>query len=388
MSSPLLLVLASVGAAWAWPLTAFACSGAEFTSAAAGDVEVLLAYIDPGVAGFVIVAVLGFISSAGYLARSYIARAKRWLFGHSEPGADADADGEATAAGDCRQRGGELLSVDGGSFKDPSGRVYLLGQDETDGPRVVRGLTAQAATTVKSLLAKPFFSGLLSDGDVVTTRFLCPDDSVGADVVDRGWASAVEHEVIGFLTWPYEWPFSMLKDAALLQLHLLETCVRAGWHTQGRYPVQHSMGGHQAGLHRHSLVRPAGGRRILAGLPTVLLDVSDPADAHGASGHTVPAAAALEPGGNPARRGGEVLLWAAAVQAGCALARLVPGKGRGVDAESRRGGATIRFGAPTVQDSAPGVVGQPAPCGDGTVPSSGAPVGLGALPGDALVRRG
>ncbi len=122
-----------------------------------------------------------------------------------------------------------MLSADGGSFRDPSGQVYLLGQDEAGRRRVVRGLTAPAAATVRKLLAEPFFSQLLADGDVVNTRFLCPNDPVGADVVDRGWASVLEHDSVDFLTWPYEWPFSMLKDAALLQLHLLETCARAGW---------------------------------------------------------------------------------------------------------------------------------------------------------------
>lgn len=68
-------------------LAAFAHQGAEIATAAAG-VEILWAYIDPGVAGFVIVAILGFLSSIGYLARSYIGRVKRWLFG----GSDADAD--------------------------------------------------------------------------------------------------------------------------------------------------------------------------------------------------------------------------------------------------------------------------------------------------------
>ena len=123
-----------------------------------------------------------------------------------------------------------MLSADGGSFKDPSGRVYLLEPDgDADGCRVVRGLTAPAAATVESLLAEPFFSRLLADGDVVNTRFLSSDDPVAVDVVARGWASAVEHDAVDFLTWPYEWPFAMLKDAALLQLHLLATCVRAGW---------------------------------------------------------------------------------------------------------------------------------------------------------------
>ena len=121
-----------------------------------------------------------------------------------------------------------MLSADGGSFKDPSGRVYLVG-DGSGRRRVVRGLTASTAATVERLLAEPFFRRLLTDGDVVKTSFLRPDDPVAAAVMDKGWASAVEHEAVDFLTWPYEWPFSMLKDAALLQLHLLETGVRSGW---------------------------------------------------------------------------------------------------------------------------------------------------------------
>ena len=77
------------------PLAGFAHRGAEIASAAAGGVEVLWAYIDPGVAGFVIVAILGFLSSIRYLARSYIGRVKRWLFGGGEADADSGTDGEA-----------------------------------------------------------------------------------------------------------------------------------------------------------------------------------------------------------------------------------------------------------------------------------------------------
>lgn len=121
-----------------------------------------------------------------------------------------------------------MLVADGGSFRDPSGRVYLVG-DGSGGRRVVRGLTPTTAETVERLLAEPFFRRLLADGDVVDTHAVCPDDPVAAAVMDRGWAAVVEHELIDFPTWPYEWPFGMLKDAALLQLRVLETCVRAGW---------------------------------------------------------------------------------------------------------------------------------------------------------------
>ena len=63
----------------------------------------------------------------------------------------------------------------------------------------------------------------------MSTHVLCPDAPVAAAVVDRGWAAVVEHEAVDFPTWPYEWPFGMLKDAALLQLRVLETSIRAGW---------------------------------------------------------------------------------------------------------------------------------------------------------------
>ena len=124
--------------------------------------------------------------------------------------------------------GRELLTADRGSFRDPSGRVYVF-KDSAGEQRVVRGLTAASAANVERLLAESFFQQMRDDGDVAHTRFPSPDDPVAAAVMDDGWASAVEHVPVEFVTWPYEWPFSMLQDAALLQLRLLEACVQSGW---------------------------------------------------------------------------------------------------------------------------------------------------------------
>ena len=74
------------------------CQGAEFALSAAGDGELLLGYIDPGAAGFVIVSILGFISSVGYLARSYLGKVKRKLFGHGAADPD-DTDSETSLKG-------------------------------------------------------------------------------------------------------------------------------------------------------------------------------------------------------------------------------------------------------------------------------------------------
>ena len=79
------------------------------------------------------------------------------------------------------------------------------------------------------LLAMPFFSELRAEGQVVNTALLAPTDPDARRVMAEGWSAVAEHDPVDFLTWPYEWPFSMLKEAALLQLRLLEAGARHGW---------------------------------------------------------------------------------------------------------------------------------------------------------------
>ena len=120
------------------------------------------------------------------------------------------------------------LSADPGSFKDPAGRVYRFSGDAGD-ERIVRGLSRAAGAIAVELLAEPFFAELVAGGQVVKTTLLDCEDLHVRRVMEDRWHAATEHEFVDFVTWPYEWPFSMLKDAALLQLHLLETSARNGW---------------------------------------------------------------------------------------------------------------------------------------------------------------
>ncbi len=121
-----------------------------------------------------------------------------------------------------------MLIADGGSFKDPVGRVYRIPKEAGEG-RVVRGLNGVAAAVMEKLLSERFFRRLVADGDIVKTVLLDGENPVARRVAEEGWSAAAAHEAVDFVTWPYEWPFSMLKDAALLQLRLLETSVRNGW---------------------------------------------------------------------------------------------------------------------------------------------------------------
>ena len=121
-----------------------------------------------------------------------------------------------------------MLNADGGSFKDPAGRVYRVPR-EGGGERIIRGLNQTGVASMKRLLAEPFFQELEANGHVVKTELLDAADPDAQRAIAEGWSGAAEHEAIGFVTYPYEWPFSMLKDAALLQLRLLETSVKNGW---------------------------------------------------------------------------------------------------------------------------------------------------------------
>ena len=91
------------------------------------------------------------------------------------------------------------MSADPGSFRDPESRVYI-----EDG-RVFRALGERGAADYEAFAS----SSLAGDERIVGTwRTDLPE--------------VLEHERLPFVTYPYEWCFGMLKDAALLQLELLD----------------------------------------------------------------------------------------------------------------------------------------------------------------------
>jgi len=97
-----------------------------------------------------------------------------------------------------------------GSFRDPESRVFYAGAD------VYRALSADGLSDFEAVQA----SGLLDDGRVVSTERV-EDVTALKDLLVHEPAAVLRHERIPFVSYPYEWTFSMLKDAALLQLDLL-----------------------------------------------------------------------------------------------------------------------------------------------------------------------
>jgi hypothetical protein len=104
---------------------------------------------------------------------------------------------------------GVAARPDAGSFRDPFSRVFI------DDDAIWRGLSAEALADFDALAASTFFTAAVERGDIVATERV-------ADVapVPGEWAAVLRHARIDVLSYPYEWSFEMLRDAARLQLAL------------------------------------------------------------------------------------------------------------------------------------------------------------------------
>jgi SAM-dependent methyltransferase len=101
-------------------------------------------------------------------------------------------------------------NLEPGSFRDPESRVFYAGDE------VYRALSPDGLSDFEALRE----SGLLDDERVVRTE-LAQDAAALRGLLVHEPAAVLRHERIPFVSYPYEWTFSMLKDAALLQLDLL-----------------------------------------------------------------------------------------------------------------------------------------------------------------------
>ena len=106
-----------------------------------------------------------------------------------------------------------------GSYRDRNGTVFYR-----DGG-VFRAIRPKALRDWEHLSATAFFRESMREGRIVATEraAVAPPASVG-----EPWAAVLGHERITFISYPYEWPFGMLKDAALLHLDLMRAALDEG----------------------------------------------------------------------------------------------------------------------------------------------------------------
>lgn len=117
----------------------------------------------------------------------------------------------------------DLGAADPGSFRDPTSRVLR------DGDRIYRALAPEAEVAQRTLGGLGFFLDAMAAGDIVRTWWA---DRPAPD----GFTAVLEHERVPVVSYPYEWSFSMLQDAALLQLRLTAAAIDAQYVTKDATP--------------------------------------------------------------------------------------------------------------------------------------------------------
>jgi ribosomal protein L11 methylase PrmA len=104
-----------------------------------------------------------------------------------------------------------------GSFRDPSGYVAH------EGGRILRVLREDGFGAFERLKS----SGLLAE--LVAQKRLVPTDvALQPSLADLA-SHVLEHEPINFISYPYEWPFELLKRAALFHLDLHLSVLESGF---------------------------------------------------------------------------------------------------------------------------------------------------------------
>lgn len=101
------------------------------------------------------------------------------------------------------------------SFRDPSGFVY------SDRGKIYRQVNSYYKDEYDKLMSSGLYDELTSNGWLVKHKEVSNTGHPGAYKV-------IQPEKVSFISYPYEWCFSQLKDAALLTLEVQKTAMKYG----------------------------------------------------------------------------------------------------------------------------------------------------------------
>lgn len=112
------------------------------------------------------------------------------------------------------------LLPDPGSLRDPANRVFV------EEGRVLRAVMAPGAAAYRAARDAGLYEALADKGLLLPAREILPDDDIGTL---PGALHTLEHPVIPFISYPYEWSFAVHRAAALLHLNLHLAALEAGF---------------------------------------------------------------------------------------------------------------------------------------------------------------
>ncbi len=107
---------------------------------------------------------------------------------------------------------GEAPRPEPSSFRDPAGQVF----DGRDG-RIFRSVAPVAVEEYRHVRRCGAVDALIVEGALVAAEEVDPDD---AGILPPPGGLLLEHPRVPFVSYPYEWPFSLLRAAALVHLEI------------------------------------------------------------------------------------------------------------------------------------------------------------------------
>jgi hypothetical protein len=107
--------------------------------------------------------------------------------------------------------------IEGSSFRDPDGFVF------THNDKLYRAVTPNYKENYDHFINSGLYDKLIKEGYLIAHREV---ESQYLPV--KGMYKILEPEMVNFISYPYEWSFSQLKDAALLTLEIQKTALDYG----------------------------------------------------------------------------------------------------------------------------------------------------------------
>jgi len=120
------------------------------------------------------------------------------------------------------------IRLAGGSFRDPNGVLFRYQG------RTIRLVKKDGVQDLTAFLGSRTAGTFTQTGRLAATQILDPAQaaSILSDIAPGSKLDSpelvLEHETIPFQSYPYEWPFEMLRAAALLTLDLAESALKEG----------------------------------------------------------------------------------------------------------------------------------------------------------------
>jgi ribosomal protein L11 methylase PrmA len=110
------------------------------------------------------------------------------------------------------------MTINPGSFRDPSGSVF-----SKDG-RIYRSIFKHGVATFEAARAAGIYDRLFDSGLMISQQ-----EVHKPDFAPEGTVHCLQHPRLKMISYPWEWPFSLLKDAALIHLDAMETLIPLGF---------------------------------------------------------------------------------------------------------------------------------------------------------------